>query len=77
MPDHDLPESRRLRRQKVVVQWIVITADLGELFDISCRDVRRISEAAWKPAPHDLRCEGRETLSSSWPNGAPKVGEGR
>jgi hypothetical protein len=38
MPDHDLPESRRLRRQKVVVQWIAITADLGEPFDISCRD---------------------------------------
>jgi hypothetical protein len=38
MPDHDLPASRRLRRQKVVVQWIAITADLGELFDISCRD---------------------------------------
>jgi hypothetical protein len=34
-----------------------------------------LSETAWKPAPHDLRCEGRETLSSAWPNGAPKVGE--
>ena len=36
--DHDLPESRRLRRQKVVVQRIAITADLGEPFDISCRN---------------------------------------
>jgi hypothetical protein len=35
---NDLSESGGARRLEVVVQWITITADLGEPFDVGCRD---------------------------------------
>src|SRR5215217_3882964 len=41
--DHDLPESRRRRRQKVVVQRIAITADLVNRSISVAATVRRIS----------------------------------